>query len=642
MGEHHVSGGLDEAGLRSFMRALLEDLHALELMLKRDDIESGVRRIGAEQEVFLVDSGCRPAPVGPEILERVNHPLLTTEIGRFNLEANLVPLEFGGNCLSQMEAGIGELVQIARDAAAELGVELVLVGILSTLKLRDLCLANMSPCSRYFELNRVVSRMRGGDFHLLIKGIDELDIKHDNVMLEAVNTSFQVHFQVAPDEFAKLYNLAQLATAPMLAAAANSPLLLGKKLWRETRIAVLQHSVDVRSKAHSRRGHRPRVRFGESWVQDGVLEIFKEDIARYRVMFGGEISEDPLAVLEEGRVPELNALRMHNGTVYRWNRPCYGVHEGKAHLRIENRVIPSGPTIQDEVANAAFFFGLVSGMSQVYEDLPQRLAFEDAKNNFLQAARQGLKAQFTWLDGHLLSAQDLILSELLPIAWDGLEKSGILKTDIERYLGLIEARVQSGRTGAQWQLDSCAQLGTEAKLDRRQQCLTRSILDQQWDGKPGHQWQLATLDASEDWRESYRTVGQFMTTDLFTVRPGDLVDLAVSLMDWEHVRHVPVEDEGGRLLGMVSFRRLLHLIAKRSQGDQQAVAVSEIMDPDPLHVPPETTTLDAILLMREHRVGCLPIVEGDHLVGIVTKRDLVDVAALLLEEGLVQKPASGR
>ena len=634
MGEHEVMGQIDEEGLRSFMRALLEDLHALELLLEAGGVESGIRRIGAEQEMFLVDSSCRPAPVGPEILERVQHELLTTEIGRFNLEANMPPLLFGGSCLSDMEQGIRDLVQITRDAAEDFGAEVALVGILPTLRLPDLCLANMSPNPRYFELNRAVSRMRGGDFHLLIKGIDELDIKHDNVMLEAVNTSFQVHFQVGAEEFARLYNLAQLATAPMLAAAVNSPLLLGKKLWKETRIAVFQHSVDVRSKTHSRRGHRPRVHFGESWVRDGVVELFKEDIARYRVILAGDTSEDPLLALESGRAPELKALRMHNGTVYRWNRACYGVHDGKAHLRIENRVIPSGPTIQDEVANAAFFFGLVSGMADVYDDLPERLAFDDAKNNFLQAARQGLEAQFNWLDGHLFSAQNLILDELLPIARDGLASSGIDELDIERYLGLIDARVRSGRTGAQWQLDSCANLGTGLNLDRRQRSLTRSILLQQWDDKPGHEWELAEVHAAEDWRDSYRTVGQYMTTDLFTVRPGDLVDLAVSLMDWEHVRHVPVEDEEGRLVGILSHRRLLRLIGKRSQGDQQTVAVSEIMRPDPLYVAPETPTLDAIQLMREHKVGCLPIVENDRLVGIITERDLVDVAARLLEEGL--------
>jgi CBS domain-containing protein len=638
MGEHDVDRSVDEEGLREFSRALLADLSALEILLERGGIESGVRRIGAEQEMFLVDSACRPAPIGPELLEQLREPMLTTEIGRFNLEANLPPLLFGGSCLSEMESGIQGLLHTARAAAQEQGCDIVLVGILPTLRKADLTLANMAPNPRYFELNRVVQRLRGGDLHLLIKGIDELDIKHDNVMLESVNTSFQVHFQVGAEEFAHFYNLAQLATPPMLAAAVNSPLLLGKKLWKETRIAVFQHSVDVRSSARSQRGHRPRVHYGESWVHQGVVELFKEDIARYRVLLAHQVEEDPLAVLEAGGVPNLQALRLHNGTVYRWNRACYGVHDGQAHLRIENRVIPSGPTVQDEVANAAFFFGLVSGLADVYDDITSRMQFEDVKNNFLQAARQGLKAQFNWLDGHSFTARDLILSELLPVARSGLASSGIAGQDIERYLGLIEVRVQSGRTGAQWQLDSCANMGESVTRDRRQRALTRSILHNQWQGRPGHEWPLVEAPDDEDWRHSYRTVGQYMTTDLFTVRPGDIVDLAVSLMDWEHVRHVPVEDDDGRLVGILSHRRILRLIGKRSregaQGSTATVPVEAIMKPDPLHVPPETPTLDAIQIMKEHRVGCLPIVENDRLVGIITERDLVDVAARLLEESL--------
>src|SRR5262245_59635803 len=356
MGEHNISTEHDSCQAQAFMRSLLTDVSALERMIEAGRIESGVRRIGAEQEMFLIDRAMRPAPVATEVLKNANDHRLTTEIGKFNLEANLSPRLLAGHGLREMEGELSELIAIARGAARGCDAEVLLTGILPTIRQSDLTLDNLAPIPRYHELNRAMGQLRGGAFNIHIKGLDELHATHDNVMFEACCCSFQVHLQVGPEEFARLYNLAQAISAPLLAVTANSPLLVGHRLWHETRVALFQHSNDERSSARQARSHPPRASFGEGWIKDSVIEIFREEIARFRVILTTQIVENPFEVLARGALPELAALRLHNGTVWRWNRPCYGVSDGAAHLRIEHRPMPAGPSIIDEMANAAFFY----------------------------------------------------------------------------------------------------------------------------------------------------------------------------------------------------------------------------------------------------------------------------------------------
>ena len=636
MGEQDVRQTSDEALLRRFMKALLNDVRALERLLETDQFETDVRRIGAEQELFLVDQARRPAPMAVAMMEGIDDPRFTYELALFNLEANLTPQVLGGDCLRRMERETVEVVRKARQRARALGGDVLLAGVLPTLTARELTLDNMVPNPRYRALNEAIVRLRGGDLKLSVKGIDHLDLLHDNVMLEACNASFQVHFQVAPGEFARLYNIAQAVTGPVLAAAVNSPLLLGKRLWHETRIAVFEHSVDARSDAHRARGQQPRVHFGDHWIESSVLEIFREDIARFRVVLTSDFDEDPMAEIDAGRAPHFNALRLHNGTVYRWNRACYGVMDGRPHLRIEHRVLPSGPTEVDEVANAAFFFGLMSAFADEIGDVRERMRFEDARANFFAAARYGLKAQFSWLDGRDVPATRLLLEELLPAARRGLAKVKIRKRDIDRYLGVIEARVTAQATGARWALDSLAAMDSSKTMDERLRNLTAAMVRQQERELPVHEWELAEFCQSQDWRDSYRTVGQFMTTDLFTVRRDDLIDFAASLMEWKHVRHVPVEDDEGRLVGLVSHRALLRIVARGEQ-DGAAVSVEDIMNPKPATIEPETRTVDAIRIMRELRVACLPVLRDGKLVGVITEADLIGVAGKLLER-ILEEP----
>ena len=635
MGEHNVEQ-VDEQTSQAFMKALLEDLRALEYMIRSGLLESGVNRIGAEQEMFLIDGNFRPAPLSVEILNQVQDTRLTTEIARFNLEANLTPLPLAGGCLTQMEQELNAVLSLVADCAAKFGGNVLLSGILPTLRKSDLTLENLSPSPRYRELNQGVIGMRGGPFSIHIKGLDELQITHDNIMMESCNTSFQVHFQTSPAEFASHYNLAQAITAPVLAAAVNSPVLFGHRLWQETRVALFQHSTDARSRNQLARSHPTRVSFGDKWIENSVVELFHDQIARFRPIMISKPDENPFQVLARGETPSLMALRMHNSTVWRWNRACYGVMDGVAHLRIENRALPSGPTVQDEIANAAFFVGLMVAGPGTYGDITRRLSFDAAKENFFAAARHGLNAHFTWLDGSSRSAASLILDELLPLSRAGLKHANVDSSDIDKYLGLLEERVRSGQTGSQWMLKSLEALGDmHESTDVRTRVLTATILARQKEGKPVHDWELAEAAALDDWSQSYQTVGQFMSTDLFTLRPTDLVDLAASVMDWRHIRHVPVEDDEGGLVGLVTHRGLLRLMSNRSVSNaKKPLTVSEIMVSNPTSVTSTTPTLEAIEVMRLAKIGCLPVVDNGQLVGIVTSYDFLTATARLFKQHL--------
>jgi CBS domain-containing protein len=633
MGEHYVEQELDEQKLQAFMKALLVDLHALDYMLDHNMIESGVVRIGAEQEMFLVDQDLRPAPVSMEVLERASDPRLTTEIARFNLEANLTPLRLQDDCFSRLELELKDILARARSSARHFGADVLLSGILPTLRQSDLSLDNLTPLPRYHQLNDSVIRLRGGPFSIHIKGLDEINLMHDNVMMESCNTSFQIHFQVSPREFATQYNLAQLITAPVLAAAVNSPLLFGHRLWQETRLALFQHSIDVRSATQQARSQPTRVSFGDGWIHKSVLELFQEQIARFRMIMINQPPENALAVLARGEIPRLTALTMHNGTIWPWNRACYGVRNGVAHLRIENRALPSGPTTLDEIANAAFFSGLLLSLPGEYGDVSKRMPFDDAKTNFFTAARHGLYAQFSWIDGKTYAASPLILDHLLPLARKGLEHAKVSSHDIDLYLGVIEERVRSGQTGAQWITKSFQTMASHSR-DVRNRLVAKEILVRQQTGEPVHRWPILEVRESDEWSPGYQTVGQFMSTDLFTVRPDDLVDLAASVMTWRHIRHVPVEDDNGMLVGLVSHRALLKLVSHGTPAKPGAVTVREIMTTDPLTVSSTTPTLEAMEIMRQNRVGCLPVLDDGHLVGIVTSYDFLDASARIFKQQL--------
>ena len=636
MGDKKVDRGYDDAKVRAFTLAVLNDLHALQQMLDGGMFEEDARRIGAEQEMFLVDSAMRPAPLVTEIIKEARDGRLTTEIGKFNLEANLTPREFSGSCLRDMEDELNEVVDVVRTAAGKFGAGVVLVGILPTIQLSDLTHENLTPNPRYFELDRVVTKLHGENRLIQIKGVDELQLTLQDTFTEFCNTSFQVHLQTSIKNFVRDYNWAQAISAPVLASAVNSPVLLNHRLWHETRVALFQHSVDTRSLVHKERNQPPRVNFGERWVDESIIEVLREDAVRFRILLTQAVEENSVETLAAGGIPKLSAWRLHNGTIWRWNRPCYGVVNGKPGLRIEARFLPAGPTIADEMANAAFFLGLMTELPEEFGDITTKMSFDEAKSNFFNAARYGLNGQIRGLDGKSRRVERLILEELLPRARAGLERAGVDADDSGRLLDIIEARVTKATSGSKWMLDSLASMDPRAKPNVRMRTLTAIMKSYQEKGMPLHNWELAEIPSRSEWVDNYKTVEQFMAVDLFTVRPEDILDLAASLMHWKHVRHVPVEDDAGHLIGIVSHRDLLELFALGKITGPAQLVVGDVMKTDLITVAPETSALEALELMRERRIGCLPVIKDDKLVGLVTAYDFLTVSAKLFEERLTE------
>jgi len=615
---------------KQFTQSLLRDLNAFEMMLEKDMIESGVTRIGAEQELCLVNDHWNPAPLSMEVLERLNHKNIVTEFARFNMEINLDPQDFKGDCFQRLERQLRDLLALIAQKAAELRARPVLSGILPTIRVRDLQDENMTPLARYKVLNQNLKMLRGGKpFNIYLDGTDQLICEHDSSLLEACNTSFQVHLQVSPSEFADQYNFAQLVSAPLLAAAANSPLFFGRRLWKETRIALFQQSIDTRHNAYPVRDQSPRVTFGNGWVDESVMDIFRDDISRFRLIIYTGVEENSMETLMNGGIPKLKALNLFNGTVYRWNRACYGLTNGVPHLRIENRVLPSGPTVIDEMANAAFWLGMVHAMPDQFRNLADKLSFDLANANFIRAAKMGLDARFTWLGERTVNAQELIAEELLPIARDGLQKARVDSGDIDRLLGVVQERINRRRTGALWIFESFNRLKTVGTRYEAAVALTASMYHQQQSGKPVHEWELARINDPSVWRNNFLRVEQIMSTDLYTVQEEDLVDLVTHMMRWKYIRHVPVEDNDGRLVGMVNARTLLHYLGSEYKSIK-LTAVKEIMIRDPITTTPETLTLDALKVMMTQKISCLPVVVDGKLVGIITENDFTRICLELL------------
>ncbi len=631
MGRHDIEVGYSPDELRKFEERLLADAEAFEFMLREGAFETGVRRIGVEQELFLIDDHGRPAPRAPEILKALGGPnaVYQTELARFNVEVAFPHALFQGDCFANLERDMRLHLAKVRRAAQMHGVDAVAIGILPTLGWEHLGLDWMTPNPRYFAINRALTTLRGGSFRISIRGVDHLQATHDNVMLEAFNTSFQLHMQVDPDEFPRMYNAMQLASGPVMAAAGNSPLLLGNRLWEETRIALFRQSVDERSDHHQSRGRRTRVFFGNDWVRRSVLEVIREDITNYRVIIPvGDDEPWPQDVLRRGEIPRLKSFALHNGTVYRWNRPCYGLVDGRPTLRIENRPLPAGPTVIDSLANMAYLFGLTLGLVDRFGDVAERMPFHDCSANFYNASSTGLRAALMWLDGRTRPADELIL-QTIPIAAAGLQSAGVSDRDTNRLLDLISERVASGQTGSRWMMEGYNRLRAVVPQDEALQGITRAYVRRQRTSRPVHTWEPASAPDRDSRRAAYERIGQVMRREFQVVQAEDAISLAEAMMRWEDIRHVPVENEDGQLVGMVS---VLDLVAAMREGRADRHArVAEIMRQDVPTVDPEAKTLDVIRRMRDEHLTCMPVVRDGKLIGLVNESDFLTVAARLLE-----------
>ncbi len=632
MGSANVRLVTSQKDLNSFTRSLLQDIHAMERMLDENWFETGQMHIGAEQEICLVDQHYKPAPKAMELLKSLDSKRFTTELAKFNIEANLDPIAFKTNCFSALETQIDDRLKDLEEVAKSHNVDFVLTGILPTIRKFDLEEENITPLKRYHALIKAINKLRGKIYELRIMGLDELHIKHDSAMIESCNTSFQVHLQVTPDEFAEKYNIAQVLTAPALALATNSPMLFGKRLWSETRVALFQQSVDTRVTSDHIRDRSPRVTFGNGWLKNSVIDMFKEDIVRFRVMLMADSQEDAMELMDKGITPKLNSLMVHNSTVYRWNRPCYGISpNGKPHLRIENRALPSGPSVLDEVANAAFWLGMMNSFGDHYPDLTSRMEFDNAKGNFISAARNGLETEFKWIKSKKTGACELIKKELLPIAREGLEKVKIKKEDIDKYLGVIEARNESSQTGTRWIVDSHSALMKEGTREEACIALTAAMSRSEKAKIPIHEWKLATMESMSEWSPHSMLVEEFMTTDIFTVHEDDIPELVADIMNWQGIKYLPVEDVKGLLTGLISYKIMLNYYSKKSKVKKsEAMTVKDLMISDPMVVTPEATVVDALRLMKRNKVDCLPVVKNKKLVGVITEGNFLNITTTIL------------
>lgn len=617
MGDHRVQSALDKEVRSQFIRQLLNDIRCLELMLDRNLIESGINRIGAEQEFCLISKNWRPEKNAEELLEIIDDPHFTTELARFNLEINLDPVELRGDCFTIIHDQIKQLLNKAEAEANKKDTFTLLTGILPTISKSELGFEYMTPQPRYWLLNEMVKDIRGSDFHLHIKGVDELSISHDSVLMEACNTSFQLHLQLDPDDFVASYNWAQAISGPVLGVCANSPLLLGRELWSETRIALFQQSIDTRMTSYALKDQLARVSFGENWETGTPADVFKNDIAQHKVILARNLESNSLDELEAGITPKLKALNIHNSTIYRWNRPCYGVGNGKAHLRIENRYIPSGPTTLDEMANFALWIGLMIGRPSEFDDLPSTMDFKDVKSNFIKAARTGKESILRW-KGELISVRDLILEELLPIAHDGLKKVKVNKETANLLLGIIEKRAK-GQTGAQWSIANYRKLRKTMRQDDALLALTKSMQQNQYSGKAIHEW--PDIHASPNTHEHAYQVGHIMSTRLFTVYEDDLAEMATQLMKWKDIHHVPVENKAGEICGLLTWTHMQRFQQNEPHSDS-SLSVGDIMTKQVILAHSEMDIQEAIHLMKQNEAGCLPVVHNQHLIGIVTIKDI--------------------
>lgn len=480
MGEEIRTSSFSDADFDRFKKALTEETALLESWFKEKKFSAHSACAGFELEAWLVDEQLHPASINDSFLKNLDSPLASPELANFNVELNSTPCDLNGDVFSRMQQELDKTWRECKKVARALQSDIVMTGILPTLENEVLNLANMSKMKRYRALNREVLHQRKGKPLVLdINGVEHLRVTHRDVMLEAAATSFQVHLQVNLDNAVRIFNASIAVTGPLLALSANSPYLFGKDLWDETRIPLFEQAVATGGYDGAAFGPIRRVSFGDGYVRESLFEYFQENLQHYPVLL-------PVK-LDSGS--SLAHLRMHNGTIWRWNRPLIGFDEsGTPHLRIEQRVVPAGPTTKDAIANAAFYYGVVTAMAEMENPVENQIPHSSARDNFYAAARFGLRSSQRWIDGKDINARDLILEKLLPLAHQGLSALGISTEDREKYLGIISERVTSGQNGAAWQRLFIQKHGHDMTK------LTQAYIKNQNSGEPVHKWGLLKAD----------------------------------------------------------------------------------------------------------------------------------------------------
>jgi len=477
MGQEITTSRFNRHDFTRFEKQLSRETQLLSDLFVQGSLSSRQGIGGLELEAWLVDSSMEPAPINELYLAALGDPLLSPELSRFNIELNSTPLVITGDALATMHDELNATWQRCRHMAHQFNAELVMIGILPTVSDRDLTLATMSSMERYRALNEQVLRLRqGAPVELDIHGFEHLETLHGDVMLEAATTSLQIHLQVDWRKAVRYYNAAQILSAPMVAMSANSPLLFGKRLWQETRIALFEQAVPIGGMAGAATGPLHRVSFGSGYARQSLFEVFRENHEHYPVLLPVEFNDEP---------DRLSHVRLHNGTIWRWNRPLVGFDEdGTPHLRIEHRVAAAGPSVVDTIANVALYHGMIAELAESVIPAEQQLPFATARDNFYNAARHGLQARVTWLQGDSGQMRDLLIKELIPLARRGLARLGCDSADSDYFIGIVEQRVRSGQTGSAWQLAAYEHYQQDLAL------LLRRYVEQQNSGMPVHKWQM--------------------------------------------------------------------------------------------------------------------------------------------------------
>jgi hypothetical protein len=457
MGETIEATRFSREEYRQYRHKVRRCLDVFAQMLDHFEFDSDRPVTGLELEINVIDGDGRPAMRNAEILAGLADPAFQSELGLFNLELNVPPRLIGGAGFAEYEQVVRRALATAEARANQLGAGLVLIGILPTITPADTVLDNISANPRYRTLNEQIIDARGDDIAIDIRGVETLRVRTESILPEAANTSAQFHLQVTPATFAPYWNAAQAIAGVQAAVGANSPFLFGRRLWDETRIPLFEQATDTRADELRNQGVRPRVWFGERWITS-IFDLFEENVRYFPALLPVCDNEEPAEVMAAGGVPRLAELRLHNGTVYRWNRPVYDITAGVPHLRVENRVLPAGPTVVDLLANAAFYFGLVRTFAAADRPIWSQLPYAAATENFLLGARDGLAASLFWPRGGEQRVTDLVLERLLPLAYEGLAGLGVDTPVAERLLGIIEGRCITGRNGAAWQSDTVARL----------------------------------------------------------------------------------------------------------------------------------------------------------------------------------------
>ncbi|MFN8081667.1 MAG: glutamate--cysteine ligase [Kineosporiaceae bacterium] len=466
-------------------------LDVFERMLSSATFDARKPLTGLEVELNLVDAGYQPHLGNIAVLEEIADPAFQTELGAYNIELNVPPRSLAADSYPLLEDDLRASLNEAESKANRRGAHIVMVGILPTLMVEHLQGdAWMSPSARYAALNNSILSARGEDIHLDISGVERLDVFSPSLAPESACTSVQLHLQVDPAEFAPTWNAAQVLAGPQLALGANSPYFFGRELWRETRIELFTQSTDTRPLELKNQGVRPRVWFGERWITS-IFDLFEENVRYFPALLPEVTDEDPAAEFEAGRAPKLQELRLHNGTIYRWNRPVYDVVNGEPHVRVENRVLPAGPTVIDILANAAFYYGVLRVLTEEERPVWSNLTFPAAEENFTECARRGMEARVYWPGIGEVTIDELVLRRLLPMAYEGLERWGVSSRAASRYLGVIEGRCTTGRNGAGWQVEAVQRF--EERGDDRTTALGK-MLERYCEGmhsnEPVHTWPL--------------------------------------------------------------------------------------------------------------------------------------------------------